>query len=623
MLPSPDIKELTLRDYMEVVRKRLWIVVACLLFVTSAVAFRDFQMVPVYQASSSILIEERTPKVISIEDVYQAPLSNMYYPTEYNMMHTRLMAERVFKKLNLAQEPEFQTKKPINKLLKMFDVQPVKNTKMAVISVRGIDPVLITRIVNSWAEEYMMQDVEKRVESAQHATSWLEEQLSDVKEKLTKAENDLQSFIKNNSIVTIPNIDKERESLLDQLKQQRISAEKEIAEASKRYKEKHPKMISLTTQLNNIKEKLAEETDNLMNLQEKMVQYKILKREVDTYQSLYDSLLKRAKEVDISEKLESSNIRIIDKAEVPSIPIAPKKTRDIALSFIMSMVLGIGVCFLLEYIDTTLKTSEDVEFYVKIPFLSYIQLVKGREMTDLFCHSKPTSQVAESFRNLRVSLIFSSPEEKPLKKMVVSSAIPGEGKTFVSINLATVFAQAKEKTILVDADMRKGRVHKVFKSDNKKGLSSALAGVYGLDEVIRNTEVEGLDLITCGPYAPNPAELLNSKLLVEIFEELSKRYDRIIVDSPPVLTVSDSLILSNMLDGIVYVIRAKHTQIKFIRESKRRMVDTRSKIIGAVLNSVDLEKDKYYYYHYYYSSYTYGSEEDLKNKSNAIFKKKP
>jgi capsular exopolysaccharide synthesis family protein len=260
----------------------------------------------------------------------------------------------------------------------------------------------------------------------------------------------------------------------------------------------------------------------------------------------------------------------------------------------------------LEYIDSTLKTSDDVEFYAKFPFLGYIPLGK-RELAEkrnmnLISHTDPQSRIAEAFRNLKVSLLFCFPEDKPLRAIAITSSIPGEGKSFISSNLAIVFAQAKEPTLLIDADLRRSVIDKHFGIKNKSGLSSLLAGVSPLEEVIVPSSIPNLFLLPAGPYAPNPAELLGSERLPHILRELEKRFKRIVIDATPLLSVSDALLVGDKCDGLVFVIRAKHTALRYIMEAKK-IADRRIKIIGAVLNSVDIEQ-RSYYYNYYYSADT-------------------
>jgi capsular exopolysaccharide synthesis family protein len=494
---------------------------------------------------------------------------------------------------------------PARRLLSMVKISPARQGQgnIATIAVKGRDPLKITTIANSWVREFIYQDTERKVGTAKYGISFLENQLTDTLKKLHEAEKDLNAFIKNNQIVTIPDIETKTEALLENLKAQKAQLEKEIAQAAQVYKEKHPKMISLTTQLKAVEDKLKEETDTRIGLQEKMSEYKILKRKSETYESLYQDFLERAKELDVSKELTLSNIRVLDKAEEPRSPIRPRPGTDIPLAFIMSLALGAGVVLFLEKIDSTLKTSDDVEFFVKLPFLGYVPSakvdLKKQKNINLVSHLDPRSRTAESFRNLKVSLLFSLSQGKPLKTVVITSSIPAEGKSFVSINTAIVFAQAQEPTLLIDADMRKGNLHQNFDVKPKNGLTTLLAGLCSAQEAIAATSIPNLSILCAGPYSPNPTELLSSERLPALLRELENKFKRIIIDSTPVLNVSEALIIADKCDGLVFVVRSAHTALRYILEAKK-IIDKRVKIIGAVLNDTDMGQDRYYYYHYYY-----------------------
>ncbi|MCX5713065.1 MAG: polysaccharide biosynthesis tyrosine autokinase, partial [Candidatus Omnitrophica bacterium] len=376
-------------------------------------------------------------------------------------------------------------------------------------------------------------------------------------------------------------------------------------EASKRYKEKHPKMIGFYSELESVKQKIKVETDRLLDLNEKMIQYNVLKREVESNRQLYESLLKRAKETAVSEELQTSQIRIVDPAEVPRSPFKPKVAQNIIFACILGIGLGLGAAFFLEYLDSTVKTAEDVELYVKLPFLGYVPAVRKEELApgsgiDLLTHRNVGLVTAEAFRSIRTSIIFSSPEDRPIKTILITSTLPQEGKSSTVVNLATAFAQKNEQVIIVEADMRKQRLAKSLGVDAREGLSSFLASPVALEQVIKKTSIPNLSIITAGPVPPNPAELLTSAKIKILFDELKKKFDRIIIDSPPVLAIADTAILANVADGVIQVIRAGFVNLDGILRVKQRLIEAKARILGVVLNGVEIRKeDSYYYYHYY------------------------
>jgi len=393
------------------------------------------------------------------------------------------------------------------------------------------------------------------------------------------------------------------EGKLESLKRQKSELETRLADSAKRYKDKHPVIVSLETQIEDVNAKLEQEIVDMLELNTKMVHYNILKNEVDSNQNLYESLLEASKETSIAEKNQISAIQLIDIAQPDDVPFKPQKKKSIILAILVALFGGIGTTVLLEYFDSSIRTAEDISNYVNLPFLGYIPTCGKDIRTDgekaAVCFQKPTSPMAESFRALRTSIIFSSPEDKPLKSILVTSSIPGEGKSFLSMNLAIIFSQMNEKVILIDGDMRRPKLHKNMDLDNKEGLSTYLIGSADLDAIIKSAAVPGLSVITSGPIPPNPSELLSSTKVGALIREVSSKYDRIIIDAPPGFSVADTLLLANIVDGVVLLIKGGSTRLDPVLSTKKKIIDTKAKIIGAVINNIHPEKeDKYYYYHY-------------------------
>lgn len=602
MIPPPEIKELTLEDYFHIVRKRVWIVITLVVVISGFAAFRSFSSPKIYQTRTRLIIKREIPKVTGTEEVlYRTGVPSK--EDQLNLLSSKILAERVLNALNLLADPEFiGARDPEGRLLSMVSVSSPRETNVVEVSVTGRDPLKITNIANSWVREFINADIDQRIKIIKYGISWMGEQIEDSLKKLQLAEKKLNDFIRDNQIVEIPDVGQKQESLIKTLQAERANLEKEITEASKQYGEKHPKMIALKAQLEAVDKQLQEEQDRLFALQDKALEYKILRRDVDGYKSLYDSLLVRNKQLELTKEVVDSNIQLLNKAVVPQSPIRPQPQRDIIRAIILSLGLSVGFCFFLEYTDSTLKTSDDVEFYVKMPFLGYTPTTKReiRHEKDAFLltNIKPHSMPAEAFRNLRVSLLFSFPEDKPLQALLITSAIAGEGKTFIASNLAITFSQS-EDTLLIDADMRRGRLGKIYEAQTKNGLSSVLAGASTLEEAIIATPIPHLYVLPCGPYTPNPTELLSSEKVSSVFNKLKTRFKKIIIDSTPVLSVSDAIILGDRCDGLVFVIRAGLTSLKVITEAKK-ILEKKVKIIGAVLNNIDIEGERHYYYYHYY-----------------------
>jgi capsular exopolysaccharide synthesis family protein len=246
-----------------------------------------------------------------------------------------------------------------------------------------------------------------------------------------------------------------------------------------------------------------------------------------------------------------------------------------------------------------LKTPEDVEFYAKLPFLGYVPLIRGKEKDRYLASNKDQFSItAEAFRNIKVSLLFSAPENKPAKSILVTSSNPKEGKSLVASNLATVFAQEGKPTLLIDADMRGGKLAGTFDIDITPGMSEVLSGNASVDEVIKETQVPNLSIIPSGVHIPNPIDILNTENFEKLFGTVSSRFEKIVIDIPSVLTFTDSLFWERKSDYLVMVIKSGTTQLKAIEEAKKKFIGKVS-LAGAILNKTEITKDLKYYLHYF------------------------
>jgi capsular exopolysaccharide synthesis family protein len=367
-------------------------------------------------------------------------------------------------------------------------------------------------------------------------------------------------------------------------------------------------------------------------MSEKMIEYNVLKREAEANKALYDSLQTKLKEAQIYSGLRSSNIRIMDPAMVPSTPARPAKTRSIALALVVGLVGGIGLALLREYLDNTVKTPDDIETLARLPSLAVVPAfgdgasagkragLKGispngsEKRIELVAQHLPKSQMSEAFRALRTALLLSQPDRPP-QVILVTSALPREGKTTAAANLAVTLAQLGDKTVLVDADLRKPGVGRLLNLGTAKyaGLSSYLAGVSSLDLVtVPHPQIPNLAAIPTGPLPPNPADLLSSHKLSEGIAELRNNYKFVVIDSPPIMAATDAVILSVQTDGVLLVVRSGETPKEAFTRTRDLLTSVKCHLLGVVLNAVDANAPDYYYsYRYYPYSYGYGPQEAL------------
>jgi capsular exopolysaccharide synthesis family protein len=381
------------------------------------------------------------------------------------------------------------------------------------------------------------------------------------------------------------------------------------------------------------------------DLAEKMVQYHILQHDAEANKQLYDGLLQKLKEAGITAGLRSSNIRVVDPALAPASPSRPQKARNILLAVLVGLVGGIGLALFREYLDNTVKSPDDIENLTGLPSLAVVPSLPGmnghhgrlarlaRETAqpvasgprvELLAYAQPKSQISEAFRALRTSLLLSQADHPP-QVILVTSALPREGKTTAAVNLAVTLAQLGDRTLLLDSDLRKPGIRRALNMTVGKeaGLSSYLAGVSTLDDVvIPHPTINNLEALTTGPVPPSPADLLSSHRMREAVVELRRRFKFIVIDSPPIMAATDAVILSSLTDGVLLVVRSGETPKEAFTRTRDLLAGVKSRLLGVVLNAVDSSAPDYYYsYRYYPYAYGYGYGEDLGKMSQ--FPSKP
>jgi capsular exopolysaccharide synthesis family protein len=374
-----------------------------------------------------------------------------------------------------------------------------------------------------------------------------------------------------------------------------------------------------------LEQALDEQKKIVNDIDEKSIQYNILKREVDTNKQLYEGLLTRMKEATVSAGVQASNVRIVDAAEVPKGPVKPRVFLNLALGLVLGTAVGVGLAFFQEYLDNTLKTADEVERLLRLPSLGLLPDCIGNgkaggEELAIVSHGNngalaPAIQTGrepmEAYRTLRTSILLSA---NPVPKMLlITSALPSEGKTTVTVNLGATLASLGSKVVIVDCDMRRPCCHRSTGVENRPGFVRCLTGHVGLtDAILPVPGVPNLSVIPCGPIPPNPAEVLSSPLTVDLLRRLRSEFEYVLVDSPPLLTVSDSRILSTLTDAVVLVTRAYTTPFDLVRRARGLLYNSGARILGVALNSVEAHKQGgsgYDAYRYGYG-YGYGYEQD-------------
>lgn len=437
--------------------------------------------------------------------------------------------------------------------------------------------------------------------------------------------------------------------LIQDLKQDHSKLQSEYQEMASTFKDDYPKLKNLKAKMDDVEKRinfeegliltsikneyqtalkredaLRKEADDkkslALQLNDRATQYKILQREVESSKMIHMSLLERAKEIDANVGTELGKVQVVDYATLPLKPYKPNMSLNLALAAFIGLAGGIGLAFLLEFLDNTVKRIDEISDRFRMAVLGVLPLVKPEDIKDLdgMIRLKPKASFSESIRTAKVSIQLSTPMEQPVRSFLLTSTTAGEGKSTITSNIAQAFAFSEEKIIVIDADLRKPRLHKAFSNNGagrkRKGLSNVLSGMCAVEDVIQETEVANLKFIPAGPVPPNPVELLASSRMRTMINHLLETYDRVIFDAPPASGFADILALGNHVDGVVLVSTMGQTHREALRIFRRSISNVRAQLLGCIVNKLDISYhyggyyNKYYkYYHYYYHShYGYG-----------------
>jgi capsular exopolysaccharide synthesis family protein len=358
-------------------------------------------------------------------------------------------------------------------------------------------------------------------------------------------------------------------------------------------------------QEDSLAEQLETQKGESLSFDRRGIEYLALEREATSARQLFDNLMMRAQETGVTGEYRGSNVQVVDVAEVPRYPVLPNTRRDLMFALMAGLVLAIGLTFGLEYLDNRIKTPDEIKAHLGLPFLGLVPSVTAKEtggQSPLLDNGAPPA-FAEAMRAIRTAVVFSSAADGA-RTVVVTSTAPSEGKTLVSTNLASALGQAEQRTLVIDGDMRRPRVHEVFGCAQEPGLSNVLVGTAQLRTAIRQTSNPHLSVMPAGHIPPNPAELLGSAKYRRLLEELGQDYDWIVIDAPPVMAVTDAAVVANGASGVVFVIGAEMTPRRTAQTAIEQLTSARAKIIGAVLNRVNVRRHSYYYAPYHRKDYT-------------------
>lgn len=711
---SNEGEGLALREYWNVVLKRIWSIVLVFILVVTGAALWTFNQPKIYEANATVIIDYQAPRVLNeVESAAQSSAALWYqdqvFETELRVLRSRHVAERVVDELGLAENLEFlgldqlqneddlaralENSDPAARLLGLLEVEPVKETRVVNITIQHQDPELAAWIANGVAEAYRDQNLEHRLQAMEDAFVWLESQFTDHEARLQESGAALNTFKEQNPLLftnpaeqqqltnrqledlnsklilaqderrRVGNILKQlgrfkdgyedgsgimsliENNELNELLKQRIALqsreitlvqdelwgpnspkvkairqelelvdgaiENRIQGIRKGISGRHKALLKTEAQL---QAQIAEVQAVALKLDELRLLYEQVENQKVEQQRLFELVQRRMNEVNLTKLLETNNIRILDRALPPTIPSKPRTSFNLLIAAILGLFGGVGLAFLLEFLDNTIKSQEDIEQQLRMPFLGVVPIIRksdkrgqARELTtdleysaDLHTHFFPKSSMAECTRTIRTNILFMAPDQQA-QILVITSPSPLEGKTTAAISLGIVMSQSNSRVLMIGADMRRPRLYKSFGIEVDRGLSSVLVGKLELDKAIVSTGIERLDILPCGSVPPNPSELLSSQAFVDLLEQLRERYDRIIIDSPPVIAVTDAMVLAQHADGVVVVCRASSTRKELLKRTRQLLYGINAPVLGVILNGLNLENRRYggtYYYYY-------------------------
>jgi len=728
--PREHGTEFNIGEWLRVLRRR-WLLVAAACAIGLGAAAVHYAMTPSqYVATAVLQIERRslTPLVGSQTPWLEDWWNMEYYPTQYKLLESRGLAERVVRNLRLAEDPAFNPGgRPLpadaqggastadadlamlgglaNRLRGGLEVEPIRNTQMVTLTYRHSNPEFAARAVNGFAEAFIDWGIENRSTTAGNASTFLSSQIETLKNEIQDKETQLQNVSRSSNIVELDSgsnvtmqrlealnksysdalrarIEKEAryreimsapkeavaesqsDGLVTDLKRKQLEMERDYEIGLKTYKKDFPKMIELQAAIEKGRQHLAGVVEEMVGkarqtayaeyqtamreekaLEQEMrglksevldessasVEYHNLDLEVQTRRNLLDDVLKAQSETEVTARLQGtreSNVRIVDRALAPGGPASPNLRQDLSSGLFVGLLAGLGLVLLLEYMDRTVKTAEQVERLLGLPALAVIpdisdagssyygwyrsyggygmkpesgkgaSAVKGGKGSrrwlekkksadapgriELVPHEGPRLAVSEAYRSLRTALLLSSAHE--LKVVAVTSAVASEGKSATATNLGVVMAQLGRRVLIIDADLRKPRLHEVLQVSNRAGLVSYLTGGADFDSVVRPTTVQHLSVIPSGPIPPNPSELLASDRMQELVRMARSRFDFVVIDTPPILPVTDAALVGTLVDGMTLCLRAGKVTRDEALSCRDRLQFAGIKVLGVVLN---------------------------------------
>ncbi len=749
------VSETNFRQYLYIVLKRKWLIMSLVLIITSLATIQAYREPSIYQAATTIKIEQKSPSILQSQNggIVIGQNDPNFWGTQLKLLASPSLARQVAVTLDLQHNPRFfgpqgssgifaavkrlvsgdaaakpvaaSAVAPLNQeelrerqftpaelaALEPFEdtiaaslvVDPVPQTNLVVIRYTHTDPQLAQKVADTLADVFIANNVERLESSSSKAAQDLAQEIAKYQDQTRKKQQDIFAYAKQyelplteiqgtslrqqrvatysgqlleaenkkrslnaayeaakNSADPFAYPEVQKDSRIIRLREKITELKDKETSLRQKYTDEWPEVKQVQAQIKQVESELQKApvevlasmksqadaaTNQLRELQnaysresglttqqtKNVIELASMRADLTTDQQYLNTLYQKRRELSATQENRGTNVSVSNYSRVPHAPVGPQRLRTILIAFILALAIGVGLAFLLDFLDDTLKSVDDIDRYLHLPALALIPAARGEkrlrnadaaaaasghnDVTALAMVTDVRSPIAESYRHLRTSLLLSSAGTPP-RTILITSSQPSEGKTTTAINTAFMLAQTAAEVLVIDCDLRRPRLHSHFNLPNARGLTNCLSGdAKDIDDLIHTYEKQpNLKLLTSGPIPPNPAELLGSEEMRKLLASLSQRFAHIIIDSPPAISFTDASILSTFVDGVILVVHGGRSSRAVVRRAKQKLTDVGAHIFGVVLNNVKIESTHDYYYTGYYSGYYhsdyYSSDED-------------